>query len=420
MRPFAKFTPLGRFQTFWVAQFFLRDLVLIYPTYAIMMQSGGISAVSLATLFVIWSGTALILEVPSGALADHFSRRNLLALAGFITSICFLVWLWFPTWWGYAAGFVIWSIGSSLISGTSESLLYDTLMVQEAGDEFERVYGLGQAAEGVGVMTALLLGGWLAESGYFWPLVLSALGPALASLLVLFTIREPPRFVDEPQQEEQEEGQAHAGQQQTYLATLTSGFRYAVSTTTLRVVLLSFALLVMIPYTLEEYIGPLLAESGQFSLTWVGVLYAAIWLARTVGLTLAHRLRTRSLAPILVGLTLSGGVLALSAFLDPLGVVACVALAFLVSGASEVLLQGYLQRTLDGRIRATVTSVMQMAAECSGLVFFLIIGLVASASSWTMAFGVTGLIAFMAALLLTLAALKLADQPPGSGTSTTI
>lgn len=393
---------LRRFQAIWAIQFFLRDLVLIYPTYAIMMQSGGISALSLATLFVIWSGTALVLEVPSGALADHFSRRNLLALAGFITSLCFLVWLWFPNWWGYAAGFVIWSIGSSLISGTSESLLYDTLMQEEASDAFERIYGLGEAAEGLGVITALLVGGWLAESGYFWPLVLSILGPVLASVLVMFALDEPARFTDEEDDNEVEE--------QRYLQTLTSGFRYSVSTRELQVVLLAFALLVVIPYTLEEYIGPLLAESGEFSLTLIGLLYAGIWLARTVGLTLAHRFRVSNLWHVLLGLTLSGAVLALSVLLPPLGVVVCIALAFLIGGASEVLLQGFLQRTLDGRVRATVTSVMQMAAECSGLVFFLIIGLVASASNWSTAFGITGLIAFIAALPLALAAKQLTDK----------
>lgn len=58
---------------------FLDELVLFYPVYALLFTETGLSVAETSSLFVIWSVTGLVLEVPSGALADAVSRRLLCA-----------------------------------------------------------------------------------------------------------------------------------------------------------------------------------------------------------------------------------------------------------------------------------------------------------------------------------------------------
>ncbi|TDJ30161.1 MAG: hypothetical protein E2O59_03085 [Gammaproteobacteria bacterium] len=89
-------TNAKKFEWVWYAHGFLRELVLIYPTYAIMMQQGGISAIELSTLFIIWSFALFVFEVPSGILADRISRRNLLVISGMIKGSTFLIWWLVP------------------------------------------------------------------------------------------------------------------------------------------------------------------------------------------------------------------------------------------------------------------------------------------------------------------------------------
>ena len=62
----------------WYLQEFLRGLVLIYPTYLIMMEQSGIGPLGLSVLLAIWSGSLLLFEVPSGVLGDLLPRRWLL------------------------------------------------------------------------------------------------------------------------------------------------------------------------------------------------------------------------------------------------------------------------------------------------------------------------------------------------------
>ena len=56
------------------------DGVLLYPVYALLFADAGVSAGQISSLFVIWSVTVFVLEIPSGAWADAYSRRRLLAL----------------------------------------------------------------------------------------------------------------------------------------------------------------------------------------------------------------------------------------------------------------------------------------------------------------------------------------------------
>ena len=56
----------------------IREIIPIYPLYAIMFGEHGVSSFFLSVLFVIWCLTCIVVEVPSGALADRFSRKWLI------------------------------------------------------------------------------------------------------------------------------------------------------------------------------------------------------------------------------------------------------------------------------------------------------------------------------------------------------
>lgn len=58
---------------------FLDDLVLIYPFYVLMFTDFGISPAQIGILLAVWSITSFALEIPSGAIADKYSRKNILS-----------------------------------------------------------------------------------------------------------------------------------------------------------------------------------------------------------------------------------------------------------------------------------------------------------------------------------------------------
>lgn len=104
---------------------FLDDFVLLYPLYALLFTDAGLTPVQVSALFVIWSLTGLTLEVPSGALADAVSRRALLVVAPLLGATGYGLWVAVPSFWAFAAGFILWGVRGALASGSLEALVYE-------------------------------------------------------------------------------------------------------------------------------------------------------------------------------------------------------------------------------------------------------------------------------------------------------
>ena len=369
-------TPTRRIAATWYAYGYVREVVLIFPVYAIMMGEHGVSPIQLSILFFVWSTSALIFEVPSGVLADRYSRKRLLVAAAVIRGSAFVVWWLAPEFTGYLVGFVVWSVGSSLVSGTSESFLYDTLRAQPTAvpheRAFARIYGRGMVANSLGVATALFGGGYLAESGYAWPLALSIAVPWLAAVIVAFGFVEPPRSGTP----------IHAGNR----ATLNAGLAELRGSRTVRYIVVMFAALVTGYGVVDEYVGPFLKEKPAFSLGTVGLVYAAAFVMRTLGMEAAHRLPLRSLRAIALLFALGAFGLAATVTVDDLWLIATLGGYFAASAAAEVLLQTRLQNEIEGSARATVTSIAKMAQHAAELLFYLFIGSIAQFWSFQAAF----------------------------------
>src|SRR5918997_5546847 len=116
--------PLARLAVAWAA---LSELVPYYPLYALLFLDTGLSGAQISLLFGVWSVTAFVTEVPAGALADRWSRRGVLVLAGVLQAVGFVVWTAAPALAAFAIGFVIWGASSALVSGASEALIHDAL-----------------------------------------------------------------------------------------------------------------------------------------------------------------------------------------------------------------------------------------------------------------------------------------------------
>lgn len=375
----------------WYVQCALHEFVLIFPTYAIMMQDSGITPAGFASLLAIWSASSLVFEVPTGVIGDLMPRKAMLVVSGLIRGSAFACWLIWPTYWGFALGFVIWSLGSAFYSGTSEAFLYESL---EDKGGFERVYGRTEAAYGIGVALALFLGGYVAEFGYTLPLALSVLAPIGASALIAFALGNPPDRT--------------TAAKPTFIQLLKSGVTTIVTVRVLALLVTMSAALAAIPGILEEYLGVLLDEDG-FSLTAVGIAYGVVWLGRTLGSLVAHRLKPRSITRLTLLPLLASGLYLSAMTGSKLMLVGGFVLYFGLFGIFDVLLGARLQKEVQDHHRATVTSVASMSVEASAVLYALAIGAIAELQGWSAAFTISNI----AGVVLALAFLFRARQVQG-------
>ncbi|HEX7743851.1 MAG TPA: MFS transporter, partial [Micromonosporaceae bacterium] len=145
----------------------LDDFVLLYPVYALLFADTGLSTAQISSLFVIWSVTGFLLEVPSGVWADAVSRRMLLGVGPLLTALGYGLWIAAPSYWAFAAGFVLWGAKGALQSGAFEALTYEELDRLGRADRYARTVGRATSAGLVGVMLAMSAAGpAFAAGGY--------------------------------------------------------------------------------------------------------------------------------------------------------------------------------------------------------------------------------------------------------------
>ncbi|MGY4738348.1 MFS transporter [Streptomyces sp. ATMOS53] len=327
---------------------FLDEFVLLYPVYVLLMADSGLSVGQISSLFVLWSLTGVLLEVPSGAWADAVSRRLLLWLGPLLGGASFALWVLFPSYWAFAAGFVLWGARGALSSGALEALVYEELDRAGAADRYARVMGRAHAVGQAAVMAAMgLAGPVFALGGY------PAVGAAsvLACLLCAATATRFPEH--RSPDAEGDDGLA---------ATLRDGLADVRRDRGVLGALLLVPAVTAVWSALDEYTSLLVRETGVPEAA-VPYLLVVIWAGVTAGSLLsgrAERLDGSGLAVLLTGAALALAAGALTG--KPAGIV-LVALAFGGFQLATVLADVRLQQRIEGTGRATVTSVAGLGTE---------------------------------------------------------
>jgi MFS family permease len=315
--------------------------------YTLLFSDTGLSLWQISSLFVLWSLTGVLLEVPSGAWADAVSRRLLLWLGPLLTAVGFALWVLVPSDWAVARGFVLWGARGALSSGALEALVYEELDRLGAADGYARLMGRARAAGLVAVTASMALAGpVLAVGGYL------AVGTASVAAC-LGTAAVATRFP---------ENRAPADAHEGWTAALRAGLAAARADRSVRGALLLVPAVTAVFGALDEY-TPLLVRDTGVPETTVPYLLLLIWAGATAGGLLAGpaaRLGTAGLAALLAGaaLALAAGGLAGSAAGLPL-----VALAFGAFQLASVLADARLQESIDDTGRATLTSVAGLGTD---------------------------------------------------------
>ncbi len=347
----------------------LAQLVPLYPLYPLLFAEHGLSDASISALFVLWSLTSMVLEVPSGAWADATSRRRMLALSGVLAAVTFAGWVLVPTTAVFALGFVLWGVATALASGTLEALVHDALTERGAVEAYPALMSRARAASLTTTLLATAAAAPLVAWGGYVATGLVGAAACLASAALALGLPEPPRVPDP----EEDAPAPTGGALQAWLAMLRAGLGEVR-----RVPVVARAVLVAALVTgviaVDEYVPLLAAEDGATPAT-VALLLTGVGVVEVAGAAVAGRLaaaRGRVLAVVLTG---AAGVLAAGVLLPVVPGFAAVAVGFGALQAMLVVVDVRVQDAVTGPARATVTSVAGFGSEAVAIALMAAIGL---------------------------------------------
>lgn len=321
-------------------------------------------------------------DIPTGALADVFGRKVTVVLGTALLAIGLAVLGGVPNLAGVVAGYLLWAIGTALMSGTDIAMLYESAKLAGREEDFPRIssnsFQVVQASQAAGS----ILGGVMAAYRLNLPLLVTAALTGVA-MVVLLRTKEPPMS-----------GEQRPG----YFATLGNAGRYlgrnrAVSSLIAYVALISGTVF-FVPFILFQ---PQM-QAHAVAVGWFGVLFTGLRGSALLGSRYGFRLITAE--------TLDRWMLAVPVLLAMLFVGVAISPNWWTAYASMLLLAAtsaairphtaaLLNRLLPTRVRATVLSTQSVAMTIFIALMHPAVGGVTDTWSLSYAFGLLAVLSLL-------------------------
>jgi len=317
--------------------------MLYMPIVIPFYESNGLSMKDIMVLQAVYSIAIVVLEIPSGYLADVIGRRKTLIIGAMFGTIGFTTYSFSFGFLGFLVAEIILGIGQSCISGADSAMLYDSLL--ERGEEkkytrFEgRITSIGNIAEAVAGILGGLLAGITLRAPYFAQAFV-----AFIALPAAITLVEPARKVP----------LIKAG-----IMEIVRIARFAlVQDRPLRRNILFSAITGTATLTMAWFAQPFF-EYTNIDIVWFGLLWTSLNLTVAITSYTAHYFEKKlgqTPSILLISTLIPLGYLALSRFHLPLGLI-ILYLFYLIRGYATPVLKDYINRITASNIRATVLSV---------------------------------------------------------------
>lgn len=334
---------------------FLTGLIFWYGIEKLFMASIGIDEVGVGLAAAVALLSGLLFDIPTGILADKWSRKGTLILGSLALAACSLVAGVSPGLTLYAFSMLLYGLYDVLVEGSYQAFVYDTLREEQRTKEYSRVIGWAYGLFLVGAGVANVASGFIAEAWSFEATYYLSLIPCALNIILLLTMREPQYH----QLERKERVIRELGK---------------ATKNILHIRLLRILTIIMISLSLMELFK---ADFGQLYIlrytddaTLVGILWAVYAFMWALGSIIAHRLRTR-LTPLIIASTLP---LVLIGLVDHWFGLVIFAVQIVASSALDNQIETRIQENTPSSVRASLLSTVTAAGTAVSIPMSFLLG----------------------------------------------
>ncbi len=384
------YTPVSRNLGKILALKFLGDFLPIAPVLILYYTTHGLNSTQIFTIQAAFHLAVLLLEVPSGYLADVVGRRKTLVFGAIFFPLGLALYTAGRSFAAFVLAEVVLAVSASMRSGCDSALLFDSLRQLEREGEYKRFEGKCALVARTGTAVSSVAGGLLAMVFLRLPFLVN-FASALFMPAVAFSLSEPER---EPRRSKNP------------LLDILRICRYCLLQPHIRPLILSCGLLMASQLTALWAYFLLYKELG-IGVGWFGVLFAVFQMAGALGGARSHAFSERFGARTVLYLALLSPVFyILLGLLPSLWLLPLVpANALLWNLAYPVLLER-LNLAVGSDVRATVLSLAGMAGSVTFIVVSPLFGRLVDAVSLAAAFVALGGFFLLAGLPLLAAMLR--------------
>ena len=353
-------------------------LVFFFPIYQLFYLARGMNITQIAFIAIAFSTVVLLLEVPSGMLADRWGRKKTLFLSQTFLITCNIVVIYAHSVWMFMISSAIAGLWWVCYSGTATAFLYDTLKELKRDKEYEKLSGRLYLMTSVASFIAAFSAGFIFNISMMLPYILSAVTGFL-SLFVIMSFTEP-RF------------HKPAEEQGVFLHFKSSVTKVITSEHLVFIVIFSAILSSALDYVFAY--AQIYFKHISIPVFMFGIIFAFGALIEGLGGWSADKIKTRYNYKDIFSASLLSIILlvfALSYLNNHLGILIFLATMF-IHGMFRIIGRGYINRKVESHNRATINSISTFGMALLLIIFEPIAGRIADIYSIQASFFIMGCI----------------------------
>lgn len=369
-------------------KWFLLAVPILVPFY----QSNGLSMQQILMLQGVFSVTAVLLEIPTGYVADLFGRKNTIVWGMFIWAAGWGLYSLTHSFEMFLVVEVMLALSSSLISGSDSALLYDSLELLGDTSSYTKKEGNLSTIWNISEGTASIIGAVLAVISLRFPIYCQAI-IALMTVPIALSLKEPARKAID----------VTTGK----LKKLFEAVKFAlVDHSEIKWLTIYTAAVSCAGITFLWFIQPRFQVIG-IPLAWFGVAWAALQFTSAFSSANAQKIENkfgrRNL--LILMLPLSALAFLLLAVVPGYWSLIVMAIPYLIRGVNIPVLKDYINKLTPSDIRATVLSVNALVMRLMFAIIGPAIGFINDSYSFSTAF-FTAFIIFILISVVSLSRMK--------------
>ena len=384
---YKKFSLLYAFYTLFSKAAVERGIFILYLT------EKNLKGTEISILQTVLFLTTFIAEIPSGILADKYSRKANILVGLFLLIIYAVGMIVFQEFIPFLILFVLQGISFALFSGADEALLYDSLKAMKKQNKFIKLKSIIGAISCASLGTAMALGGLLQSISWDYVYLLYAAFILIASLCMW--------LITEPKLHEyncKTDIESFAS-----ISKLLTTFFFKGKGRRLLLVIVAITLFesALTPYYVY---GQLLFSEKGIAISSIGIIYAMAEYFSSIMMLFAQKVSKifRLKVIIKVTMTISTLLLLSNAFASKSTVILVFFISMIVPDIMDILVRNFLHQEIPSSIRASVISVISALQSLLICIMYITYGVLLNTFSVANVIALTTILPLISVILVTI------------------
>ncbi|GFZ31223.1 MFS transporter [Clostridium zeae] len=359
-----------------------KQSLFIWTVFLIYLKQKGLSYTEIMMLNSISAVITFILEIPSGILADRFSRRKLLLYGEIFKVLSLIIVLCTNNFFVLIFNAIFSGVGDAVISGSDEALIYDSFL-KDGKEEFYKEYiSVVQMWAFRFSALATLVAGFLYGINYNLPIILSIILQLIAIIFV-FQLKDTNNIIRSNNDIKDE------------LNIQLKNIKFLINNKSI-IKLFFVYIIMMIIISNINYTSQTFLPSIGLNYSYIGIIFFFFNIIASFGAKYAAKVNLKSnyiilgYCIILIGLCFSNLYLAL----------VLLSISRFINGMVWPILNSDINKRLDTENRATMLSYKSLLIQLSFIIFDPLVGIALDLIGMRYTYALMGILAFIVLLVV--------------------